>query len=51
MIIVVDEMESATQLAEHASHSFGHDEWLNNETHWIWDEAMEVYLSYFGEGN
>lgn len=30
-----------TRLAEEAAHYFDHDEWLDDETHWIWDLALQ----------
>lgn len=32
----------ATPLAEDAAWTFGHNEWLDDETHWVWDLAVEV---------
>jgi len=29
-----------TKLAEGAAHAFDHDEWLDDETHWVWDVAI-----------
>lgn len=37
---------SATELAESAAHSFDMDEVLDDETHWIWDEAMDSFMEY-----
>jgi hypothetical protein len=31
-----------TALAEAAAHQFDHDEWLDDETHWVWDAAFEA---------
>jgi len=31
-----------TSLAEAAAHQFNHDEWLDDETHWVWDLAVDV---------
>lgn len=31
-----------TQLAENAAHHFDHDEWLDIETHWVWDLAFRI---------
>jgi hypothetical protein len=33
---------NTTQLAENAAHEFDHDEWLDEETHWVWDLAVDV---------
>ena len=33
---------TATQIAEDAAHYFYHDEWLDDETNWIWDLAAEA---------
>ncbi len=30
-----------TELAENTAHALDHDEWLDEETHWIWDLAVE----------
>lgn len=35
-----------TQLAENVAHDFNHDEWLDDETHFIWDEAANA-AEYF----
>lgn len=32
---------NSTQLAEAAAAYFGHSEWLDEETHWVWDLALE----------
>jgi len=37
-----DEEANATQLAENVAHEMDHDEWLDDETHWIWDVAMDA---------
>lgn len=40
-----DEHDNATSLAEDAAHNAlddDHDEWLDDETHWVWDLAIEV---------
>lgn len=31
-----------TELAEAAAHELDHDEWLDDETHEVWDLAIEV---------
>jgi len=31
-----------TRLAENAAWHFDHDEWLDDETHWVWDVALEA---------
>jgi len=33
---------NCTKLAEEAAKHLDHDEWLDDETHWIWDMAFEV---------
>jgi hypothetical protein len=33
---------NATQIAENVAHEMDHDEWLDDETHWIWDVAMDA---------
>ncbi len=37
------EVESATMLAENAAHAFDHDEWLDDETHIVWDLANDIF--------
>lgn len=37
--------DNATSLAEDAAHNalpVDHDAWLNDETHWVWELAIEV---------
>jgi hypothetical protein len=34
---------TATHLAEEAAINLDHDEWLDIETHWIWDLALEEW--------
>ena len=36
------EHTSGTGLAERLAHDFSHDEWLDDETHWIWEVAAEA---------
>lgn len=36
------EHEHGTGLAERVAHELDHDEWLDDETHWIWEIAMEA---------
>ena len=31
-----------TQLAENAAHEFNHDEWLDDESHWVWEVALDA---------
>ena len=31
-----------TQLAEHAAHTLDHDEWLDDDLHWIWEVAADI---------
>lgn len=33
---------NATQLAENCAHNFGHDEWLDDSDHIVWDIAMDA---------
>jgi hypothetical protein len=46
MILVLHRKECEpgdyTELAELAAHDLAHDEWLNDETHRVWDLAIEV---------
>ena len=37
-----DSPPSATALAEAAAATLGHDSWLDEPDHWIWDLALEV---------
>ena len=40
----------ATQLATLTALELGHDEWLDDETHWIWELAVELTAEE-GEGD
>jgi hypothetical protein len=40
--LTCDPDATATTLAESAANTLGHDEWLDDETHWIWDLALEI---------
>ena len=40
--LTCDPDATATTLAESAANTLGHDEWLDDETHWIWDLAIEI---------
>ena len=31
-----------TRLAENAAWHFNHDEWLDDECHWVWELAIQV---------
>jgi hypothetical protein len=35
-----------TQLAEYVAHDLNHSEWLDDETHWIWDLAVDLAARY-----
>ena len=35
----------ATTLAEAVAHTLSHDEWLDSETHWIWDVACDIVIA------
>lgn len=37
---------NATQLAEAAAHEFDEAAWLDDETHWIWEEAAEIIYNF-----
>ena len=39
-------MWDCTALAENAALNFNHEEWLNDDTHWVWDLAIEVTEGY-----
>ena len=41
--LACDPDATATSLAEAAAITLGHDEWLDDETHWIWDLAVETH--------
>jgi len=34
--------DNATLLCENAAHELGHDEWLDDETHVLWDCAIDL---------
>jgi len=36
------EHDNATSLAEAAAHAVDHDEWLDDEQHWVWELAIQV---------
>lgn len=38
-----------TQLAENTAYHFKHDEWLDDELHWIWDLPIEVANLFDGD--
>lgn len=38
-----------TLLAEGCAHHFNHDDWLDDETHWIHDIAVQVAIEYESE--
>jgi hypothetical protein len=40
--LACDPDASATTLAESAAIVLGHDEWLDDPDHWIWDLAIET---------
>ena len=40
--LACDPHASATALAESAAITLGHDEWLDDPDHWIWDLALEI---------
>ena len=45
MLNMAHHHDNATSLAEDAAHNadtVDHDAWLNDETHWIWELALEV---------
>jgi hypothetical protein len=37
---------NATQLAENCAHHFGHDEWLDDSEHAVWDAAQDAAEKY-----
>jgi hypothetical protein len=37
---------NCTKLAENAASYLDHDEWLDDETHWIWDVAVDMAEEY-----
>lgn len=45
MVRESDYVDSATQLAENVAHEFGQDEWLDDETHWVWEMAATIYTA------
>jgi len=38
-----DSERNATHLAENAAVEFDHDEWLDDETHWVWEFALDFW--------
>ena len=42
MRLYADEHDNATSLAEAAAHAVDHDEWLDDEQHWVWELAIRV---------
>jgi hypothetical protein len=38
--LVNDPDINPTVLAENAAHALEHDEWLDDETHWIWELSL-----------
>ena len=40
--LACDPDASATVLTESAAITLGHDEWLDDPDHWIWDLALEI---------
>lgn len=42
-------LTSATTIAETVAHDLKHDEWLDDETHPVWDIAAEVAAATDGE--
>ncbi len=41
MVVECHEVDNATNLAENAAWHFDRSEWLDNDTHWVWDLAAE----------
>ena len=39
----------ATGLAENTAHALNHDEWLDEQTHPLWDIAADVAMNYEAE--
>jgi hypothetical protein len=45
MLANAEHHDNATSLAEDAAHyadTVDHDAWLDDETHWVWELALEV---------
>ena len=40
--LACDPDATATILAESAAITLGHDEWLDDPDHWVWDLALEI---------
>lgn len=36
-------VDNATNLAENTAWTMGHDEWLDDETHPVWEVALEFF--------
>lgn len=41
MRLNAQDYDNPTALAEACAHEFNHDEWLDDDTHEIWDHALE----------
>jgi len=37
---------NATEMAEMTAYDLGHSEWLDDETHVVWDAALDVAWAY-----
>lgn len=42
VLLAEDPSMNSTQLAESTAWDFNHDEWLDDETHEVWDIAFDV---------
>ena len=40
---------NVTDLAESIAHEFGRDDWLDDETHWVHEVAVDAEEAYFGQ--
>lgn len=45
MQVEVNNVASATELAENTAYGFDHPEWLDDETHIVWDLAVDIFDS------
>ncbi len=49
LLLATETFNSATDIAETLAHEYDHDEWLDDETHWVWTVAMDLYIEKYGE--
>ena len=47
-MMIGEDFQTATELAEELAEHFNHTEWLDDSNHWIWDLACEVVQFFRG---